>query len=123
MWDYVQVLVALGSILIEFESFRNARFLFEAKTRVEGWKKVLSTYPDGFLLLFGFCGIGYAVCSIVWAFNSQIPIRVAGITLLVVTTMEISFKWFCNRPLIKRIDSTVCILCLLTVVITKGWFL
>lgn len=126
MLDYIQILIALGSILLEFESFRNARRLFEAKSRKDEWKKVLlGTYPIPIIFFLSLCGVGYLICSIVWMFDPRLPIRVAGIALvgmsglgLLMRKLSLERVWL--RPLIVRVDAVISIACLLTVILVKG---
>jgi hypothetical protein len=127
MLDYIQILVALGSILLEFESFRNARRLFEAEDRKAEWAKILQSYRITGVLLLSLAALGYAVCSVVWAFSPSLPIRVAGITLAGMTGLgflmrRLSLERIWLKPMVVRIDSVISIGCLLTVIFMKGVF-
>lgn len=123
--EYIQILVALGALLLEYENFSHAKELFEAEDRVEIHKEILRQYPLMVLPLLTLCGFGYLILSVVWVFSPDLVIRIAGIALVGLSLLGTVLKKFSleklwHHPVAFRINSAISMACLGAVVIVKG---
>ncbi len=125
MADYLQIVVVLGAILLEYEMFTHAKALHEGD-RKEVWKGIWQSYPILFALALMLCAFGYLVLSIVWVFSPVLPIRIAGICLVCLGAISLVFQrvprleklWY--NPVLFRITSVISAGCLGTVAFVKG---
>lgn len=127
MLNYLQVLVALGALLLEYEMFSNARRLYEGE-RKEVWKDILGHYPGIVVIGLMACSLGYLALSVVWMFSDSLPVRIAGICLTslgilsLVASRVSSLERVWSHPVLFRTTSAISAASLTAVVIVKGCF-
>lgn len=126
MINYIQILVALGALLMEYESFSNAKLLSTTEDRKELWKDILSNYPFLIVIFMMISMIGYAILPLVWALSSEVMLRAAGTCLVSLAAISLAasrvprLKRIWHTPVIYRIQSALSSICLGVVIYTKA---
>lgn len=107
-FGFTEILVILGSMVIEYETFRQAHRL-EDLDRKNAGRVILMCYPLFFQVYLALCSIGYLIFAFIWFFDTLWPIKLAGAVLLLLSAICFLRKKTFRPFWWTRLDSILCL--------------